>query len=453
MQASESDPTTIGPWHVESVNYRSPGRVSYRATTSGLEADLLLINVPPHALSLLDNALKMSKRVLTHEFPRVLDYSLNRSVTWIASDRTDGNRLGPVIGEEQALSLPLWAELAKTALIGASALRSVGIDTFQMTPDTFIVTGDGDVVLADFWSAELQPGPFNAPDASRLNRLSSADDVFTIGKILIAAMGIDPAAKPELAVISERGYTQAHLDFVASLTSPNPQDRPSTQRALETIPGADPSWTVPVFALERPGVARAKRKAQKMILLAGVGAVVLGVLAGGALLLKDRFGSDARADGPADKQVSASAEPADNTYTLRLTLAKGDETPEIFTNVDDYTFGVCSTNTKLLTPSVAKRIEFQTLLNDEWITLKDVRAVTAQEPGMCRDKEVRVSVTLPAPDPRGAPGQWSKCTDFRLLIPEGKKNRTPVRYCLQTRSGAVPQDASNNEGSTTDGSM
>lgn len=429
MELGDDDPRRIGPWEVQSVHFKEPGRASYAARINSMSADILLLDVPTQNRMGLRSNLQKSKTIATLEIPKVLDASLDSSPQWIACDPVSGERLYQYLNTNDSLPPHLWAELARTALIGCAALRSADIKGFQMSLNTFVIDRD-DIHMADVWAGSMQESELYPPDKTRLSDLMSTDDKFAIGRLLTAAMGMDLQQGSEgTQVPAVDGFSQQHVDFVTSLMAPDQGSRPTTEQALRSIPGRNPSWAVPVFALDKPGRQRAKRKMQKGLIWAGAGAAAIAALAGGLIWLT----GDSE---PADAQVAeaSSAElPADPDIELRLTFAKDSAEPVIFTNVDEYSFLYCYPDANLRMEEIPDRLVFQRLTGDEWETDRDVTvAVGASEE--CPDGESAVTFETAAP-PRGyLTDEWTACRDFRVLIPRlSSDKRAPIRYCLQQR--------------------
>lgn len=431
MNLSEDDPRRIGPWEVESVHFREPGRRSYAARIKSLSADILLVDVATDSRAALRANLQRAKGVFSLEIPRVLDSSLDTSPQWVASDPVSGQRLADVLQDRSALSPHQWAELAKTALIGCAALRAQDIKAFQLSGNTFVIDRN-DVHMVDMWAGMFVPSAMYPEEKSRLNELSPQDDKYAIGKILTFAMGIDPGAEAiSVDQVMSAGYTQAHMDFISRLTSDRAEERPSTERALRMIPGGDPGWTVPVFALDKPGRQRAKQKAQRGLIVGAVGILGVALIVGAIAFLGSR--SNGPASGTQANDAGTNSEISEPIVEARLSYVNQDAPPEVFTDADFYSFSWCFPDDNLRMDEIPSRLVLQELDQDEWKTDSDVivRIVPLVK---CGDGLSAVSFTAPLPDVTPTSEEWTPCKDYRVLVPRlSSERRAPIRFCLQQR--------------------
>lgn len=395
-----------------------------------MSADILVLDVPSENRAGLRANLQKAKNIATLEIPKVLDASLDSVPQWIACDPVSGSRLADFLTATPALPPHLWAELARTALIGCAALRSQGIQAFQMSENTFVIDRT-DVHMADVWAGSMQESDLYPAERTRLVDVTATDDKLAIGRILTLAMGVDLHTDDgELRAALDNGFNQGHIDFVKSLTASNAAARPTTEKALRAIPGRNPEWSIPVFALDKPGRQRAKRRAQKGVLWAGAAVLAAAAVAGGFVFLS---GGSNSSDGDTASAPSPQPTSLDPVIELRLTLAKGEAEPEVFTDVDEYSFRYCYPEANLRTDEIPERLVFQRLVGDEWETDPDidVRVVPSQR---CPDGESAVTLTAPAPLADSLTEAWTSCQDFRVLIPRlSSDKRAPIRFCLQQR--------------------
>jgi len=433
MELTDGDPRSIGPWRIEALNFREPGRTSYAATTGSLAADILVVEVSPASRAGFRANLERAKSVFSLEMPRVLDASLDHEPRWVASDKQTASRLSEHLETQDHLEPQQWAELAKTALIGCAALRANGIKAFQLSPNTFVIDS-ADIHLSEVWAGSYHPNPLYPDEGKLLNELTTADDLRAIGRLLAISMG----AAPELtdfsaASLEDFGYTDEHLEYVRRLTAADPRTQPSTEVAIKTIPGRDPSWTVPIFALDKPGRVRAQRHAQRGILWGAAAVVGAGLIAGLGFLLNSNGGDSSDGGTESDLQ-STSEEQAALIREVRLTFAQEGADPVVMEVADTYDFSWCYPEANLNTDEIPDRLVLQSLDGEKWTTDRsvDVEVVTSPQ---CSGDELAVSLTAPLPTVLDEPFGWTSCSDYRVLIPRlSSDRRAPIRYCLQVRA-------------------
>ena len=438
MELGEDDPRRIGPWAVQSVHFKEPGRASYAARINSMSADILVLDVPSQNRLGLRSNLQKSKTLSTLEIPRVLDASLDSVPQWIACDPVSGERLSEYLIANKFLPKDLWAELARTSLIGCAALRSADIKGFQMSLNTFVLDGN-DIHMADVWAGSMQPSDLYPPDKTRLSDLMAVDDKFAIGRLLASAMGVDISGESlDMTAATTHGFDEQHIAFVQMLMRDDRSSRPTTESALKAIPGRRSEWAIPVFALDKPGRQRAKRKLQRGLIWASVGAVIVAMIAGLVLWLTGDSGTE---EGEVAQAIVVEASP-DPVVELRLSLAKGDFEPVIFTDADEYSLEYCYPDANLNMDEIPDRLVFQQLNGEKWITDDSVK-VQVKTSTTCPDGESAVTFTTAAP-PRGyLTDDWTPCRDFRVLIPRlSSDKRAPVRFCLQQRKTSETPTAS-----------
>jgi len=434
MQDDDSDPKSVGPWTIESINFREHGRSSYLASTGTLKANILVVEMTPESRSGFRSNLQRAKRMQSLEIPQVLDLSVDRSPSWVASDLVPGRRLSQRLDAGETLTLDEWAELAQTALIGCAALRYNQVRAFQISTNSFVLT-DTDILMSDIWAGSYNPGPLYPTDGKTLSDLDARDDHLAIARLLSLAMGSSlETFPPTVTEVTSRGFTAAHAQFVADLANDNASQQFSTEGALRAIPGRDPSWTVPVFALDKPQRARAKRRLQRIALWGG-GAAALAAVAFGIWLITggQLQGADSSAqDNPAGME-SPPEEPS-LRHEARITFTReefGTQTQEVN---ETYDFLWCYPLENLRVDEIPDRLVFQELINDEWQTDRSVQVDASSSPD-CADDEVGVSFSAPLPSKPDKPLGWTGCRDYRVLIPRlSSERRAPIRYCLQVRA-------------------
>ena len=420
-------PRSIGPWAVREVLFIEPHRRCYRGAAGVLLADIVVLDASAPAAGTLTGDVTRSKEILSHEIPKVLDASLARSPYWIASDDAHGTLLGSVLEDSGPLQPPAWAELAKTALIGCAALRSAQVSSFQLSPNTFVVDGD-DIHMCNYWSATLESGPFTPPGRSRLRDLTAADDNFAIGRLLQLAMGL-PLDRP-LTSDSEipTGYTSEHVHFVKRLITTDPTHQLSTETALRSIPGRDPSWSVPVFALDKAWQPRLKRRAQRLTIWVMVAAVVaVAALIGISWITRSSSGAE---DGSA-ATASVPSPGGSPTRIVRVRAFGGEFPEQILENASLYQIDLCVKARDLALGGDARAPRLQELIEGTWTTTSS-QVVVARDDA-CGRKEARVSFTGLAPNSPAAE-DWGPCQSLQVVIPR-KSSGKPLRiqYCVEQR--------------------
>ena len=428
MTDTPNIPRSIGPWEVREVLYIEPNRRCYRGAAGALLADIVVLEAPGAGAGTLEGDVTRSKEILSHEIPKVLDASLARSPYWIASDDAHGTLLGRALEDSGPLRPAAWAEFAKTALIGCAALRSAQVTNFQMSPNTFVVDGD-DIHMCNYWSTSLESSPFTPPGRSRLRDLTAADDKFTIGRLLQMAMGL-PLDRP-LPSESEipTGYTIEHVRFLERLMSTDPTNQLSTEAALRSIPGRDPSWSVPIFALDKAWQPRMKRRAQRLAIWGMVAAVVaVAALAGISWITRSSGGAEG-------ESASAAAEPSTGAAPTRIVRVRalGGEFPDrILENASLYQIDMCVKAGDLALGGDAEDPKIQELINGKWTTTS-VQVVATRD-NACGKKEARVSFTGLASNSPAAE-EWGPCQSLQVVIPR-KDSRKPLKieYCVEQRT-------------------
>ena len=432
MSLNPEDPKIIGPWAVQSLNFREPYRRSFRATAGALSADIMLIDAPAGVRTRLSTDVVASKAIVTNELPRALDSSMTSDLQWIASDVVPGRRLKQTLEVNGPLSTQAWAELAKTALVGCAALRAAGISSFQLTDNTFVIDGD-EVHMADFWAGRPAHGPF-LPDTGRpLNHLVAADDKDAIGRILLVAMGCDAdATVPESDEGLRGGFGNAHLDFVRALTSPNPSARPTTEVALRSIPGGDPTWGVPIFALDKPWKPRMKRRAQRGLLWVGVAAAVVGLAVVGLRWLGQSASTDngaAVASVPTEQSSSATPQGA---REIRFSFSKGEAPDQVFAVSPPTEFFFCY-QSKDIDRGSSRGVTLEEFAGDTWMRRDDLKPVMAKT-SKCPKGTIAIAFTPSVPELETSSAEWTPCQELRVLVPmTGDKGRKAIRICVQQR--------------------
>lgn len=419
---------SIGPWQVREVLYVEPHRRCYRGAAGTLLADIVVLDASRPDAGTLGGDVTRSKEILSHEIPKVLDASLAQSPYWIASDDAHGTLLGHALEESGPLRPPAWAELAKTALIGCAALRSAQVSSFQMSPNTFVVDGD-DIHMCNYWSTSLEGGPFTPPGRSRVRDLTAADDKFAIGRLLQLAMGL-PLDRP-LPSESEipNGYTIEHVNFLKRLMSTDPTDQLSTEAALRSIPGRDPSWSIPVFALDKAWQPRMKRRAQRAAMWITIAAVVaVAALVGINWITRSSGGAEAES-APAASESSEGGTPA---RIVRVRAFGGEFPDEILENASLYQIDLCVEAGDLALGRDAAEPRVQELIEGKWTSTS--RELVVARDDACGPKEARVSFSGLAPN-SPATEEWGPCQSLRVVIPR-KAAKKPLRieYCVEQRT-------------------
>lgn len=428
MSPDNDAPLAVGPWSIGEINFAEPSRSSYRATTRGLTADILILDVAPGWMTVIEGDLSGGKKLYSHELPGVLDWSLGAQPRWIASEAVAGTRLEQVLRESGPLDPASWAELAKTALIGCAALRAAHIRSFQLTGDSFVVDGR-DIHMTEYWAGVFDDSPFTPEGRSSLSQLSAADDKYSIGKVLTLAMGLDPATGIPSDWIPERhGFTPAHVQFVQQLCDSDPSARPTTETALLSIPGRDPSWTVPVFALDKPWKPRVKRKLQRLVLIGVVGVALVAALALGINWLS-------QSAGPGDEAGAAPAisdPPKPDVREVQITFPNGEgKTLRDAANVN-YTVWVCYP-AKKLDRSKPNQLVLEEQVDEAWRKV-DVPSLRVDESRFCPKQGVALQYVAAVSAQAPLTTLWSPCRNFRLLVPlKGSTKRDSIRICVQQR--------------------
>lgn len=428
MTDTPDHPRSIGPWQVREVLYVEPNRRCYRGAAGALLADIVVLDASGPDAGTLNGDVTRSKEILSHEIPKVLDASLARSPYWIASDDAHGTLLRGTLEDSGPLQPAAWAELAKTALIGCAALRSAQVTSFQMSPNTFVVDGD-DIHMCNYWTASLEDGPFTPPGRSRLRDLTAADDKFAIGRLLQLAMGL-PLDKP-LSSDSElpTGYTIEHVDFLKRLMSTDPTHQLSTEAALRSIPGRDPSWSLPVFALDKAWRPRMKRRAQRIAVWTAVAAVVsVAALAGISWIAQSSDGAEAEAASAASES-SAAVTPM---RIVRVRALGGEFPDQILENASRYQVDLCVKAGDLALGGDAADPRMQELIDGKWTKTSIPVVVSRNE--ACGNKEARVSFNGLAPN-SPATQDWGPCQSLQVVIPrKASKKPLKIQYCVEQRT-------------------
>lgn len=428
MSPANDAPQAVGPWSIGDVNFAEPSRSSYRATTRGLTADILILDVAPGWISVIDGDLTGGKKLYSHELPGVLDWSLGAQPRWIASEAVAGARLQHVVRESGPLDPQSWAELAKTALIGCAALRAAHIRSFQLTGNSFVVDGS-DIHMTEYWSGVFEDTPFTPEGRSSLSQLSAADDKYSIGKVLTLAMGLDPVTGiPSDWTPEQHGFSSAHVQFVLRLCDPDPAARPTTESALLSIPGRDPSWTVPVFALDKPWKPRAKRKLQRLALIG-----IAGVAVAAALALGINWLSQSAGQGDEVGAAPATSEPPlPGAREVQITFPNGEgKTLQDDAEVN-YTVWVCYPTQKLDRTKL-DRLVLEEQVDEAWRKV-DAPSLRVNESRSCPKRRVALQYVAPVAAQAPLTTLWSPCRNFRLLVPEkGSTKSDSIRICVQQR--------------------
>ena len=421
-------PRTIGPWEVREVLYVETHRSCYRGAAGALLADIVVLDTAGLGVGSLDGDVTRSKAILTYEIPKVLDAALARSPYWIASDDAHGTLLGRALENSGPLAPTAWAELAKTALIGCAALRSAQVSHFQMSPNTFVVDGD-DVHMCNYWSASLEDGPFTPPGRSTLGDLTPADDRFTIGRLLQLAMGL-PLDRPLSSdSIIPAGYTIEHVDFLKRLMASDPTNQLSTEAALRSIPGRDPSWNVPVFALDKAWQPRMKRRAQRVAIWVAVAALVaVTALAGISWIARSSDGPEVSSESGASDQSALGAP----TRVVRVRALDGEFPDEVLENASLYQVDLCVNARDLDLGSDAADPKLRELIEGEWATT--TRKVVVERDDSCGKKQARVSFAGLAPN-SPATDEWGPCQSLQVVVPRKAPNKPlKIEYCVEQRN-------------------
>ena len=431
MNSSGDHPKSIGPWQIQRVNFSEPGRSSYVGTTSGLAANILVLEGAGSLNAPLTAALNASKRLSTREIPAVLDFAVDVSPPWVASTEVTGTRLGDLVEHSGALEPRQWAELARTALIGCAALRSVNIGAFQLTPNTFVVT-QVDVHLTDFWATQVNPSPFEPPTDGGAPSNASTHDMAVIARLLAYAMGLDPEQIHSATSEGLRhGFTSEHLAFLKSLAPVEGGQPLTTEKAVKAIPGRDPSWTVPPFALEKPWKPRAQRKMQSIILRAALVLAVVGAVAG--LIAWVRIASSGDEAPIAAEVVEDPTKQPEPTRLIKLTYLGKEPTEDILTDVSTYTFVSCFDKNDLRMSEIPERLVLQKKVAGVWKSDPNVN-IKVEELPRCKDAGAALTFTAPILTTENVSDQWSPCQDFRVLVPRvSTSKRANIRFCIQQR--------------------
>lgn len=427
MTDTPDQPRSIGPWTVRDVLYIEPHRRCYRGAAGALLADIVVLDASTPDAGTLAGDVTRSKEILSHEIPKVLDASMERSPYWIASDDAHGTLLGSTLEDSGPLQPPAWAELAKTALIGCAALRSARVSSFQISPNTFVVDGD-DIHMCNYWSATLESGPFTPPGRSRLRELTAADDKFAIGRLLQLAMGL-PLDRP-LTSDSEipPGYTREHVDFVKRLMTTDPTHQFSTETALRSIPGRDPSWSIPIFALDKAWQPRLKRRAQRLAIWVTVAAVVAAAALVGISWITRSSGGAEDGSAAAASAPSAGGSP---TRIVRVRAFGGEFPDQILADASLYQIDLCLKAGDLALGRDAGDPRLQELIEGKWTTTSVQVAVARDD--ACGKKEARVSFTgLASNSP--ATEDWGPCQSLQVVIPRKNSGKPlKIQYCVEQR--------------------
>lgn len=421
-------PTSIGPWQVREVIFVESYRRCYRVGTGALLADIVILDPPGSRVGILAGDVDRSKAILTYEIPKVLDSSLGQEPYWIASDDAHGKTLSLTLEESGPLDPAAWAELAKTALIGCAALRSARVTNFQLSPNTFMVDGD-EIHMCNYWSTKLDPGPFAPPGRIGLQDLGPADDKFAISRLLTLAMGL-PLDKPlTLETIVPSGYTAEHIRYLKDLASTDPVKQLSTESALRSIPGRDPSWNVPVFALDKAWQPRMKRRAQRTAIWVSLAAMVAAVALVGLNWLTGSLGESGS---ESEASAAESSAPSTPTRIVRIRAFEGEFPDKILENASLYQIDLCLKRGDLDLGPDAPDPKLQELVEGKWTTTAR-RAVVTDDTD-CGKRQVRVSFSgLATNSP--ATEEWGPCQSLQLVVPrKAPKKPLKIQYCVEQRS-------------------
>lgn len=431
MTSRADIPEAIGPWQIQGLIFEEEFRRCFRARARSLSADIMVLDVPGSRVGSLDADVTRSQAIVSYEIPKVLDAELARAPMWIASDDSEGTLLGTTLEESGPLSPSAWAELAKTALIGCAALRSVGVRNFQISPQTFTVTAD-DIHMCNYWAAKLEPSPFTPPGKTSIAELGPSDDKFAIGKLLQLAMGLSPARPIGDEQTLPVGYTQEHIAFIRQLTSTEPTSGMSTEFALRAIPGRDPRWTVPIFALDQAWKPRMQRRAQRIAIWAMAISVALTAVFLAARWIGGSWGSESVS--PAGPEgTSGSDQPGTPTRIIRIRSFNGEFPEETLTNASVYQLAFCIENTNLDLGRKATKPSLNELRDGDWERISRNVVVTGGRP--CRDKEARVTLQAVASTAVRATEDWSPCQSMQVSIPrEGERKPELIEYCVEQRT-------------------